>query len=98
MAMVKLGRGQQRAEGGGWAGRAGWGWSARGAVHSGSAVAAAAGEAGNGIAGGDAGVSFVQGASRGLGLEFVSVSHLHFPAQFYLAEFPPTCSLVWNIR
>jgi hypothetical protein len=69
MAIFKLGRGQL-AEGV----RAEWGWSSHVALHTGLALGAAAG--GDALAGVDAGVSLVQGASRGLGLEFVSASRL----------------------
>lgn len=48
-----------------------WRWSSGHALHSGRAMGAAA-ALGGGVEGVDAGVSLVQGASRGLGLEFVS--------------------------
>lgn len=45
-------------------------------IHSGRPVTAAEGLGGDGVGGVDAGVSLVQGASRGLGLEFVSILFL----------------------
>ena len=77
MAIFKLGR-LQLPEPGVWGGRGDWGWTtSRVAFHSArslGAAAAAPGAGGDGIAGVDAGVSLVQGASRGLGLEFVCAS------------------------
>lgn len=70
LALFTLGRGQL-AEGV-CGGRGGWPWSSRVALHTGRSLGAAAGD---GVAGVDAGVSLVQGASRGLGLEFVSFFH-----------------------
>jgi hypothetical protein len=77
MAIFKLGRGQL-AKGV----RLECGWSSHVALHTGRALGAIAGE--DALAGIDAGVSLVQGASRGLGLEYEIAFHLplFFPFNF----------------
>lgn len=73
MAIAKVRGAVEGSVFGSCGGVANWRWSSRDAVllHTDRAVGAAVGGDG-GIEGVDAGVSLVQGSSRGLGLEFVS--------------------------